>query len=77
MGELFFFDYGVVVMWGMTEPQEHYMLSLLKAFEEDKLDPEEIETEPFHFQYRPLSQPRIFNDVITLRLVCNIASHHN
>ena len=32
------------------------------------MDPDDIETEQFHFQYRALSQPRIFNDIITLRL---------
>ena len=68
-GELFIFDYGVVVIWGLTEPQEYYVLSQLKPFEEEKLEPDEIETEAFHYQYRVLSQPRIFNDVITLRAI--------
>jgi hypothetical protein len=55
-------------MWGLTEFQEQYILSILKPFQEEKLDPDEIETEAFHYQYRALSQPRIFNDVIILRL---------
>ena len=67
LGELFFFDYGVIVFWGLTEPQEMYLLSLLKPFEQEKLDPEDVETEDFRYQYRPFSQARIFNDVITLR----------
>lgn len=66
-GELFFFDYGVVVMWGLTEPQEKYILSLLTPYEQDKLESDEVETEEFHYQYRPHSQARIFNDIITLR----------
>jgi uncharacterized Rmd1/YagE family protein len=65
--ELFFFDYGVVVCWGLTEPQEKYVLSLLVPFEQEKLDADEIETEEFRYQYRPHSQARIFNDIITLR----------
>jgi uncharacterized Rmd1/YagE family protein len=66
-GELFFFEYGVVVMWGLTESQELLVLSLLKPFEQDKLSRDSVETEEFHYQYRAFSQPRIYNDVITLR----------
>lgn len=66
-GEIFFFDYGVTVFWGLSEAQEYYLLSFLEQIEEEKLQPDEIETEAFHYQYRALSQPRIFNDVITLK----------
>lgn len=72
-GEIFFFDYGVVVMWGLREVQEMHVLSLLAPYEEDKLTAMEVETEEFRFQYRPHSQPRIFNDVIILRLVISPA----
>jgi uncharacterized Rmd1/YagE family protein len=54
-------------MWNLTEPQEMLVLSLLKPFESDKLSLDSVETEEFHLQYRAFSQPRIFNDVITLR----------
>jgi uncharacterized Rmd1/YagE family protein len=67
LGEIYFFDYGVVVMWGLSEAQELHMLSLLAPFEDEKLDQGQVETEEFYYQYRAYSQPRIFNDVITLR----------
>ena len=35
--EIFLFDYGTVVIWGMTESQEKRFLSSLKRFEVDKL----------------------------------------
>lgn len=55
-GELFFFDYGVVVMWGLTEPQEYFVLSLMTRFEDEKLDPDDVEMEELNFQYRAFSQ---------------------
>jgi uncharacterized Rmd1/YagE family protein len=36
-GELFFFDYGVVVMWGFTEAEEADILKCLEPFEVNKL----------------------------------------
>ncbi|CAG8492998.1 24652_t:CDS:10, partial [Gigaspora margarita] len=51
--EIIFFDYGVVVIWGMDEVEE--------KTEED------VETEEFHFHYDASYQPRIYNDVITLK----------
>jgi uncharacterized Rmd1/YagE family protein len=54
-------------MWGLTEAQEMYVLSLLRPFEEDKLPADEVETEELYYQYRAFSQARIFNDVIILR----------
>lgn len=79
MGEVFIFDYGVVVLWGLTQKQEQEVLRFLKPFEEDKIDEDDIETDEFHFHYNSSSQPkyylyllwltsnRIYNDVITLR----------
>jgi uncharacterized Rmd1/YagE family protein len=37
IGEILFFDYGVVVMWGFTEDEERRILDELKAFEEEPL----------------------------------------
>ncbi|KAL1920279.1 uncharacterized protein VTP21DRAFT_1425 [Calcarisporiella thermophila] len=67
--ELFFFDYGVVVMWGMTEWQEQRILGELGSFglEDEKLAEEDVETEEFRFYYNANDQPKIYNDVITLR----------
>lgn len=35
--ELFFFDYGVVVIWGMSEQEESRLLQEISRFEEEKL----------------------------------------
>ncbi|KAI9209875.1 uncharacterized protein BJ171DRAFT_418314 [Polychytrium aggregatum] len=67
VGECFFFDYGVVVFWGLTEKEEKRLLQELSPFEEDKLVDQEVETEEFHFHYNPSHLPRIYNDIITLR----------
>ncbi|KAI0244798.1 sporulation protein rmd1 [Massospora cicadina] len=67
MGELFIFDYGVVVFWGLTQKQEQEVLRILKPFGEDKVDEDDIETDEFHFHYNNTHQPKIYNDVITLR----------
>lgn len=63
--EIFLFDYGTVVIWGMTEQQERRFLSSIKRFEVDKLAPEDIEMEDLNYYYANYS--RIYNDVITLR----------
>ncbi|KAL1730493.1 hypothetical protein EV714DRAFT_250264 [Schizophyllum commune] len=63
--EIFLFQYGTVVLWGMSEPQERRFLSTLKKFEVDKLPPHEVEMEDLNFYYANYS--RIYNDVITLR----------
>ncbi|KAJ3220217.1 hypothetical protein HK099_004434 [Clydaea vesicula] len=61
-GECFFFDYGVVVMWGLTEQEEKTVLRAIKSFEEEQLPDAEYETEEFHFLYNTSQQPKIFND---------------
>ncbi|KAF9459757.1 hypothetical protein BDZ94DRAFT_993662 [Collybia nuda] len=63
--EIFLFEYGTVVIWGMTEAQERRFLSSLKRFENEKLAPENVEMEDLNFYYANYS--RIYNDVITLR----------
>ncbi|KAG7446834.1 DUF155-domain-containing protein [Guyanagaster necrorhizus] len=63
--EIFLFEYGTVVIWGMTEAQEKRFLSSLKRFEVEKLAPEDVEMEDLNYYYANYS--RIYNDVITLR----------
>ncbi|KAF5369459.1 hypothetical protein D9758_002806 [Tetrapyrgos nigripes] len=63
--EIFLFEYGTVVLWGMTEPQEKRFLSSIKRFEVERLNPEDIEMEDLNYYYANYS--RIYNDVITLR----------
>ncbi|KAG0257642.1 hypothetical protein BG011_003857 [Mortierella polycephala] len=66
-GEVFFFDYGVIVFWNMTVEQESWILNDISQFEIKRLLPEDAQTEEFHFEYAGFSTPRIYNDMITLR----------
>ncbi|KAI0777219.1 hypothetical protein BD413DRAFT_172500 [Trametes elegans] len=63
--EIFIFEYGTVVLWGMTEAQEKRFLSSIKRFEVERLLPQDVEMEDLNFYYASYS--RIYNDVITLR----------
>lgn len=65
--EVFLFDYGVVVIWGMTEIEEARFLKYISKFEIEKLAPDDVETEHFNFYYTREYQARIYNDFITLR----------
>ncbi|CEI96697.1 Putative Sporulation protein RMD1 [Rhizopus microsporus] len=49
--EMFLFDYGVIVFWGMELKEEQRILKLLEPFEEEKLDPDDVETEELYFYY--------------------------
>ncbi|KAK0519390.1 sporulation protein rmd1 [Tilletia horrida] len=63
--EVFFMEYGTVVIWGMTLAEEKRLLRELKRFEVEKLAPEDIESEDLNWYLADYS--RIYNDVITLR----------
>lgn len=65
--EVFAFDYGVVVVWGMTPDEEQRFLKEISKFEIGSLPADQIETEEFNFYYTREYQPRIYNDFITLR----------
>jgi uncharacterized Rmd1/YagE family protein len=65
--EVFLFDYGVVVIWGMSLAHEQRFLKDIAKFETEKLAPDEVETEHFNFYYTREYQPRIYNDFIALR----------
>jgi len=67
MPEVFLFDYGVVVIWGMTAAHEQRFLKELAKFELEKLALDDVETEFFNFYYTHEYQARIYNDFITLR----------
>ncbi|KAJ8590068.1 DUF155-domain-containing protein [Rhizopogon salebrosus TDB-379] len=63
--EIFIFNYGTVVIWGMTEAQEKRFLSSIRRFEVERLAPDDMEMEDLNYYYADYS--RIYNDVITLR----------
>ena len=65
--EVFLFDYGVVVIWGMSRAHEERFLKEISKFETEKLSPDDVETEHFNFYYTREYQERIYNDFITLR----------
>ena len=65
--EVFFFNYGTVVIWGMTLAQEERLLADISRFEEEKLAPDDVHMEEFNFYYTKEYQARIYNDFISLR----------
>ncbi|OAL17896.1 hypothetical protein AYO22_11160 [Fonsecaea multimorphosa] len=65
--EIFIFDYGTVVIWGMTVQQEQRFLNDMSKFSDASLPTESVQTENFNFYYTKEYQARIYNDFISLR----------
>ncbi|KAL2004275.1 hypothetical protein VTN02DRAFT_4000 [Thermoascus thermophilus] len=65
--EIFLFDYGTVVIWGMTPAQESRFLTDVSKFATSILSPEDTQVENFNFYYARDYQARIYNDFISLR----------
>lgn len=65
--EVFLFEYGVVVIWGMTVKEEQRFLKEIAKFEQEKLSKDDVQTEEFNFYYTREYQARIYNDFISLR----------
>ncbi|KAF2144065.1 uncharacterized protein K452DRAFT_316823 [Aplosporella prunicola CBS 121167] len=65
--EVFLFNYGTVVIWGMTLQQELRFLKEIAKFENEKLSKDDVQTEDFNFYYTRDYQARIYNDFISLR----------
>lgn len=65
--EIFLFEYGVVVIWGMSVKEEQRFLKELAKFEVEKLAKDDVQTENFNFYYTKEYQARIYNDFISLR----------
>jgi len=65
--EVFLFEYGTVVIWGMTVQQEQRFLIDIAKFEKEKLSQDDVQTENFNFYYTREYQARIYNDFISLR----------
>lgn len=63
--EVFFMEYGTVVIWGMTQQEEKRLLREIRKFELERLAPEDVESEELNWYLADYS--RIYNDVITLR----------
>lgn len=67
LSEVFLFNYGVVVIWGMTEQEEERFLKDIEKFEKDKLSEDAVQVENFNYYITSSYQPRIYNDFITLK----------
>ncbi|PYH74681.1 YagE family protein [Aspergillus vadensis CBS 113365] len=65
--EVFLFDYGTVVIWGMSPAHESRFLSDVSKFAASILSPEDTQVENFNFYYAREYQARIYNDFISLR----------
>ena len=65
--EIFLFEYGAVVIWGMTVSEERRFLKEIAKFEVEKLSKDDIQIEDFNFYYTKEYQARIYNDFISLR----------
>lgn len=65
--EVFFFNYGVVVIWGMTLAEEKRFLKEIARFETEKLSDDDVQVENFNYYITNSYQPRIYNDFITLK----------
>ena len=65
--EVFLFEYGTVVIWGMAVAHEQRFLRDIAKFEIEKLAEDDVQTENFNFYYTREYQARIYNDFISLR----------
>ena len=65
--EVFLFEYGTVVIWGMTLEQEERFLKEISKFESEKLAEDDVQTENFNFYYTKEYSARVYNDFISLR----------
>ena len=65
-GEVFYFDYGCLAFWGLSERQEReVMRSLVAPCLVDALPASEVEVDEFQFHYSLSEKPHIQNDTIT------------
>lgn len=66
-GDIFFFDYGVVACWGLTESQEKTIVhGIARQVVIQPLPDNEVESDKFQFNYSAIEKPHIQNDVVTL-----------
>lgn len=63
--DLFFFDYGVVIFWGLNEYQESILLKQVKNFEVNSYEASKVEIESFKYGIVK-ENPMVINDIIYL-----------
>lgn len=65
--DVFYFDYGVLVFWGLTEKQERDVIrNIAMPCLLDPLPQREIEVDEFAYHYAVSEKPHIQNDTITI-----------
>ncbi|KAL7420936.1 sporulation protein rmd1 [Cryptotrichosporon argae] len=57
--DVFLFEYGTIVLWGMTEKEERAFLRSLKKFEVERLSAEDVEMEDLNFYYADYSRTKL------------------
>lgn len=66
-GDIFFFDYGTVVFWGISAADEQaVLLTVVNPCKQDPFQLSEVEIDEFTFHYSVYEPPHIQNDVITI-----------
>lgn len=66
-GEVFYFDYGVVVLWGLSKAAEQTVLySVLADCTNMPHARKDVETDVLHFKYVVTEKPNIQNDTVTI-----------
>ncbi|TBU12430.1 putative sporulation protein Rmd1, partial [Hamiltosporidium tvaerminnensis] len=63
--DIFYYDYGVVVCWGLQQNNETVVLNHLKKFEENKYEVGKVEVESFRYGI-VRENPMVLNDIIYL-----------
>jgi uncharacterized Rmd1/YagE family protein len=68
-GEVFIFDYGVIVLWNFSKEEEERFLDTMKAFCVNSIVQNDIILEDLHYQYDIFTsnRPRMYSDMITLK----------
>ncbi|KAI5293285.1 hypothetical protein KEM52_005686 [Ascosphaera acerosa] len=65
--EVYIFNYGTVVIWGMTLAEETRFLAEIQRFADSVLSEDDMQIENFNYYYTRDYQARIYNDFISLR----------
>lgn len=66
-GEIFLFDYGVVVLWNFSENEELQVLSSLTHFSNRPIVNMPMEDMNYQYDLSSNNPPRMFSDMITLK----------
>lgn len=66
LGDVFYFDYGVIVIWNLSPEDERAVVrGLVAPALVDPLPVDEVEVDEFSFHYTASEKPHIQNDVFT------------